>query len=154
MTNDMKLRQQQDENEAATVAAIKYLEFVTHNLEASDGEILAETGITRQEAKTLLAGPYIADQLATMKDPLTAYAQKLAIERLPEVVEAMAKIATGKLRMTGMNPQAAAEFVLKVAESGQQAKSEHNQQINIFVPEIKKPDADLSQRPVIEVVNG
>jgi hypothetical protein len=64
-------------------------------------------------------------------------AQIIALDGLPGVVESMIEVAKGERTLRGCNPQAAAEFVLRVAQLGANAEPKqiaNLSQVNIYMP--------------------
>lgn len=99
----------------------------------------AALGLSYQTVLTWLQENRFADYIAEIHDPRSDLAQATALNSLPGIVESMAKIATGKLVLRGGNPQAAAEFVLKVAQLGahfEPRQSGNATQVNVYVPEM------------------
>ncbi|MCK9598270.1 MAG: hypothetical protein M0R06_04470 [Sphaerochaeta sp.] len=99
----------------------------------------AALGLSYQTVLTWLQENRFADYIAEIHDPRSDLAQATALNSLPGIVESMAKIATGKLVLRGGNPQAAAEFVLKVAQLGahfEPRQTGNATQVNVYVPEM------------------
>jgi topoisomerase IA-like protein len=87
-----------------------------------------------------------AAYLAQSHELSSDISQAIALEELPHVVQAMADVATGRRRIVGSNPQAAAEFVLKVAQMGAHAEERIGKalsQVNIYMPALsgQQPEA-------------
>jgi hypothetical protein len=79
------------------------------------------------------------DYLDQIRDFHSDLAQSRALEMLPEIVEYQFKLATGQQRQQGVNPTAAADFVLKIAQlgAGTEAQKPTNltQINNVFIPQ-------------------
>ena len=75
--------------------------------------------------------------LDNIHDPRSDLAQSIALNNLPSIVKRMADIALGLVTERGTNQQAAAEFILKVAQVGAKGDSggvRSATQVNVYVP--------------------
>lgn len=99
----------------------------------------AALGLTYQTVLRWIQEDKFTTYLAQIHDPRSDLAQAEALNSLPSIVKSMAEIATGQRTIRGGNPQAAAEFVLKVAQLGahfEPRQTGNATQVNVYVPEM------------------
>jgi len=80
----------------------------------------------------------LTDYVGASRDSRSTVASALAIEAIPDVMQYMIAIATGKVQVRGANPVAAARFVLSVAgiTEDTSAAEDRPPTTNIFLPEM------------------
>jgi len=123
------------------VIAQHLIELYTHRLEYPGTSIkraCENLGLPYRSVLGWLKDHKLADYLAEIHDPRSDLSQAVALNNLPGIVQTMADVATGKTEMRGSNPQAAAEFVLKVAQLGANAEPRtviQNQQA-VYIPQL------------------
>ncbi len=95
--------------------------------------------------------------IAQLHDTNSDIAQATALNHLPDIVESMARVALGEKTMRGQNPQAAADFILRVAQSGARlesgdAKDRILVQTNVYMPKMNKSGSEpLAHSQIIDV---
>ena len=101
----------------------------------------------------------LEDYIVNLHNTMSDVSQAEALSYLPEIVRTMAEIATGKRQLRGGNPQAAAEFVLKVAQLGAKEESKAPRAINynnVFIPKmgnIKEEPVDVTPQVSVEAID-
>lgn len=129
----------QMDNEIIGQNLIKVYNYRIENPHSTVKDAAAALGLSYQTVLTWLQENKFAAYLAEIHDPRSDLAQATALNSLPGIVQAMAEVATGKRDWRGTNPQAAAEFVLKVAQLGahfEPRQSGNATQVNVYVPEM------------------
>lgn len=99
--------------------------------------VCAELGLNYRTITAWIADGKMTQYLAQIHDARSDLSQAVALNSLPEIVQVMAEVATGRRTMRGGNPQEAAKFVLQVAQLGarmQATDSRALQQVNVYVP--------------------
>lgn len=107
-----------------------------------------ELAIPLEVAQQWIEDDKFATYLAQSHELASDISQAIALEELPRVVQAMADVATGKRRIVGSNPTAAAEFVLRVAQLGAHAEEKVGKalsQVNIYMPALSGQPATTAQ---------
>lgn len=115
---------------------------------SSTAEACRELGLNYRTALQWLKDGKLNQYLSSIHDPRSDLSQAKALNHLPDIVDSMAQIAMGTRTIRGMNPQAAAEFVLKVAQMG--ARPEEKAPRNVFVQNTYVPGRKEKPGPVVE----
>lgn len=96
-----------------------------------------------------------AASIATIRDERADMAMTIALNGLPAIMQSMVDIATGNARITGMNPQAAAQIVIDFVRLGTNSEPHVTEKLelhqhNTYVPQMKKSRPPVDGRDIID----
>lgn len=155
--NELSERKQMDLNIVGTVLSRVYM----HRIQNPD-ESLQDTcdalGYSIHTIRGYIKKGLFTDYIESLKDSRGDLAQALALNALPEIVQKMADVATGKDVMRGQRPQSAADFVLKVAQLGVAAGDTGRVlvQTNVYMPQMMKQQKgeEPEAPPPIQIIDA
>ena len=142
------------DNEIIGRVLIDVFNYRIENPRATVKDACTELNLSYQSVLRWIKDGRFQQYLAEIHDIRSDIAQATALDQLPLIVKHMADVALGRTTMRGQNPQAAAEFVLKVAQVGAHG-NEYKQptlvQTNVYMPDMKNDQREVAPSGLIDI---
>jgi hypothetical protein len=147
MTSDVELYN----DEVRLRQALEVMSYqVEHN--CSIREACKEVGVAERTFYRWLNDGVLTDTIEIMRESRAKALRGMATGAMPDILQNMIELATGKKEVRGASPVAAAKFVLEIAKlfAGEKGGEGKSPTINVFLPEFSRFKVEAGVPEVIE----
>ena len=130
--------------------ALEVMQYqVEHN--CSVREACKEVGVAERTFYRWLNDGVLTDTIEIMRESRAKALRGMATGAMPDILQNMIELATGKKEVRGASPVAAAKFVLEIAKIFAGEKDESaTPTINVFLPEFSRFKVEAGAPQILE----